>query len=673
MLDIWGFLLQTLTASSVALIVITIKHIFKDTLSPKWHFAIWSIAGIFTLVPASLKGTFILFNEGFILELFKNLAGEYKTTSVFLPFPVISSLPKTTADYIFWIYALGVTAHLTFYAVSYARLKAALKKYSSPSDEARAVISEAAARAGIKSCKAYELDTISTPFVCGVFKPILVIPKKTPDIKVIYHELIHLKNRDTLWSIIACVIRSIHWCNPFIVHCANTAICDMERRCDQYVLEGLDGEERREYGHLLLSAANMSFTKTPGTTCISNGGKNIKKRIETIAKFKLYPKGMRLVAVCIAAVLFTWFFTGTNAAALKTSGYPKAFISAAAKSTPCTTYAGAFDAYASAVSRKNGYYRMMCASDELKAELSEKANKLPKGETELVWDSGFPLEEQIGDNYAVMNLEKLNSKSYKGTMLFCLRPGFEEDYPLTKEEKEALEINENSVPMRFATQTVVVKKEGGRWIAEPCEDFKIVYSRQAYTLWDCTGLPAVEYTAACGDILIKTEFQTLYGVIPESRQSTYSDAIEEITSYNNPTFLPTFCYSSKRRPNPKAKFKHSASYDKSFVTSLSDDTKDIESIGLSTKTVYKGEEYPYDLKSPELENGDGRFDKNNYSSREINKGELSKNKAVSLGGGGNTNTGSAVIELPEYFAAELFVNKSFKGDFNLTRETEAEK
>lgn len=55
MLDIWGFLLQTLTASSVALIVIIIKHIFKDTLSPKWHFAICSIAGIFTLVPASLR------------------------------------------------------------------------------------------------------------------------------------------------------------------------------------------------------------------------------------------------------------------------------------------------------------------------------------------------------------------------------------------------------------------------------------------------------------------------------------------------------------------------------------------------------------------------------------------------------------------------------------------
>ena len=45
----------------------------------------------------------------------------------------------------------------------------------------------------------------------------------------------------------------------------------METRCDQLVLEHLEGEERREYGHILLSMVNERFAKTPGTTCVNNG------------------------------------------------------------------------------------------------------------------------------------------------------------------------------------------------------------------------------------------------------------------------------------------------------------------------------------------------------------------------------------------------------------------
>ena len=91
-----------------------------------------------------------------------------------------------------------------------------------------------------------------------------------PAVSGILHELFHLKNKDTFWSIMICFLRCLHWCNPLINYCANLAINDMESRCDQFVLEQLEGEERRDYGLILLSMSNERFAKTSGSTCINN-------------------------------------------------------------------------------------------------------------------------------------------------------------------------------------------------------------------------------------------------------------------------------------------------------------------------------------------------------------------------------------------------------------------
>ena len=56
MTDSWGFLLQTLTASEAALLLLLVKAMFRDKLSPRWQFGIWSILGLVLLIPAGLGG-----------------------------------------------------------------------------------------------------------------------------------------------------------------------------------------------------------------------------------------------------------------------------------------------------------------------------------------------------------------------------------------------------------------------------------------------------------------------------------------------------------------------------------------------------------------------------------------------------------------------------------------
>ena len=51
MADIWSFLLQTLTASGVAALLLLVKAMFRDKLPPRWQFAVWSILGVVVLLP----------------------------------------------------------------------------------------------------------------------------------------------------------------------------------------------------------------------------------------------------------------------------------------------------------------------------------------------------------------------------------------------------------------------------------------------------------------------------------------------------------------------------------------------------------------------------------------------------------------------------------------------
>lgn len=123
------------------------------------------------------------------------------------------------------------------------------------------------------------------------------------------------------------------------------------------MLERLEGEDRRDYGRILLSMADDRYARTPGTSSMANGGENIRRRIEAIVRFKKYPRGMSLVSVCIALVLTVPLLAGQRAGAAQIQYQRRdrsddlgcSAAMAAARTLRCTTYAGAFDAYAKAV------------------------------------------------------------------------------------------------------------------------------------------------------------------------------------------------------------------------------------------------------------------------------------------------------------------------------------
>lgn len=627
MFDFWSFLLQTLTASGVAALLLVIKAMFRDKLPPRWQFMIWGVLGISMLIPAGIGGRYVLFNWPLVVEVLKStLVEEFTFTCVSFPFPVLTAIPKTVSGWLFSLYTLGVYAHLAVYALSYLRLRLILRRGQDADSDTMACIREITEAQGIPVPRVAAVPGLPSAFVCGVFRPVLAVPAgETPDAKIILHELLHLKSRDTVWTILICILRSIHWCNPLLVHCANLAGNDLEARCDQRVLELLEGEERRDYGRILLSMANDRFARTPGATCVCNGGKNIRRRIEAIARFRLYPAGMQLVSVCAALILTVPMVIGTEATEIYDLDLDPQIAFASARAVRCTTPAAAFDAYARAVLNQTGVYRAVCAPEEMQQQLFEDVSaRFP--EQYPNWDSGFPTWPNVQEGYYIYNLQKVG-EGYEGLLVL------QQNYPPDGlPEKEGM--------MYLAVQQIRVEKENNRWVAIALEEFRSVETEVESLSWGCAGLPSVRYSAETEDFRVDINIQTIY--------SSESDNF-------------------RLAPDPSTDFSWETMAETSWVTHLGsqEERDEISRIGLSIVTVTDRERTKTQDSAEFGEYTTGWFrDGDDWSSHSTEPGW---GPTMQIGGGGYR--GAADIDnilLPRCYDVELYVNNKFAARLELT-------
>ena len=634
MFDIWSFLLQTLTVSGAAVLLLGVKALFKDKLPPKWQFGVWIVLGVLLLLPAGLGGRYRLFHWQVFVEFLKLSVGDYSFTKVWFPFPVINKLPETVTDWIFAGYVCGVVVSVLRYAVSYVKLRSVLRRGSMLSLERTNHIREIAERYGVRIGRIIEVPGLSGAFVCGVLRPVLVLSEgEEPDDKIILHELFHLRNKDTLWNVIICMFRCLHWCNPLLIYCADRAINDMESRCDQYVLEQLEGEERREYGHILLSMANDRFARTSGSTCINNGGKKIGKRIEAIARFKKYPKGMGLVSVCVVILLALPLVMGVQPAVAREFRDSVRLSFASVRSTPCTTYAGAFDAYGKAILAQNGYYRAMCAPEQLQKELfREMQGKEDQAWLLPFWEYGLsvPPEEQKG--YAVFNFAEAGENAYEGLLTVMLA------YPPGQPEEKNGEEEKNWL----AVQKVRVEQENGRWVAIPLEEFRYVETGDQSFAWGCKELPGIVYVGEAEEFRIENMLQTVHVMA------------SPVTVPGQPSITFNSRYDTTPKPNGVFTEVTEMQYIKCTYMGSDAQRDKIKQIGISLVPVYEGDNRPKIVAS--AIGGDKSGTSNTgeqWSSKTLKPGW---GPTVELGGGGSSGSPDVMEELPVFYAASFYLN-----------------
>ncbi len=641
MKDFWGFLLQTLTVSGAAAMLLLVKAIFRDKLSPRWQFAIWGLLGMVMLVPAGFGGHYVLVNWPFVVELLKGMVGgPYTVTQIIAPVPLLSwKQPQGILEWLFLLYVIGIAVLLLWDLIAYVRLRTALRRGKSISAEQAALLSQTASKYGLSACRAVEVDGISSAFVCGLFRPVLALPAGTlTDEKVLLHELLHVHHHDVFWGILIHLFRCLHWCNPFLWYCARLAANDLESLCDQRVLERLEGEERRDYGRILLSMTNEKYASMLGTSSVANGGSCIRARIEAIARFKRYPRGMALASVCVAIVLAVPLLTGAEAADIKTYHNPVLSL-ASARATRCSTLAGALDTYGKAILSKNGIYRIACAP---LAEQKELQTQLEAVRDVHFWNGGLERFALTQYGYELYNLVATGENSWE-----CL-------VVVTVEENEA----PPAPPVVLAAQSVRAYEENGRWVVEPQEPFWFVETDAGRHNWGCEELPAFLYEDETETFRVSTLLQ--YNAVVNN----------DLQTENFSTWLGKSTVRFDMRPKPHAEFEAFKYSESMYVRYLGDaaDRKQVKTLRLSTKHWKQGTE------RPELEYGD----ENEWYSMSSSSSEIIGSQSIpddwnghsEISGGGSEWTDLA--EMPDAIAADLYVNGELHGQLTLTRKGMAE-
>lgn len=544
--NLWSVLAQTLALSVTAAVLLAAKRLFLDKLSPRWQYGVWAILALRALLPAGLLGRTLVPGGRVVLEaarlqvelpLSSVLTDPYGVTEVLAPVPLFPfglPVPGSITDVLFYVYAAGVLLLALWFFLSYARLRAAIRRGLSPAPEVLAQVEGVAARYGLKAPRrVVVLPGLESAFVCGPLRPVLALPGRPVDDKVLLHELLHLRHGDVWAGVGVCALRCLHWCNPLIWYCCDRMQNDCEALCDQRVLERLEGEERRAYGVILLSMADGRYARAPGTSSMANGGRNIKARIQAIARFRRYPAGMALASGCVAAVLALTCLGGVSGAAEVPGGTDRGALALVqAQLNRPTTVAGALDTYAKAILCDSPVYFSMV---------------LPEAERECVWQAGLaPHDEAELDDvldtspfnelgfhwhrpswlaeWSVMNLLPDGAGGYTGTLFFS---------PLSEDNTYGI-----------VYQQVAVRPDGDFWTVEPLGDLTVRPDPNQEGIYLCPSSEA-PYTTYVAETV------TLHVEVDVQLQLNVNNAIFS-TSTDLPAWAST--YQLDPVPHPDASF-----------------------------------------------------------------------------------------------------------------------
>ena len=178
MFDLWAFLLQTLTASGVAALLLLLKALFQDKLPPKWQFAVWSVLALMLLLPAGYHGRYVLVHWQVPIEMLKAWCGDFGFTQVYFPLPFVKAIPTTVSGWLFVLYTAGVIFFAAKYMLSYISLRQLLRRGRTVQGERLARIEQIADAHDLKLCRVVEVSDLPSAFVCGILRPVLVIPAR---------------------------------------------------------------------------------------------------------------------------------------------------------------------------------------------------------------------------------------------------------------------------------------------------------------------------------------------------------------------------------------------------------------------------------------------------------------------------------------------------------------
>ncbi len=298
---------MSITASYVFIAVLILRLLLRR--APKRiSYMLWSVLLFRLVCPVSFSSVFSLFNffnapiadsggieytsKGNGLTVVPQISSDAIYFSKTVSPMITQAVEITSANpmQVFlsigtWVWLVGMVVMLIYSVVSYLRLK---RRVST---------------ATLLNGNVFETDEISSPFVCGFFKPKIYLPvgiNETEREYVLLHEQTHILRKDHIIKPIAFFALSIHWFNPLMWLAFCLMSRDMEMSCDERVVCELDHEGKVLYGETLLRLAirRPILAGSP----LAFGESITKGRIKNVLHYKKPAFWLVCTAVLVVAV-----------------------------------------------------------------------------------------------------------------------------------------------------------------------------------------------------------------------------------------------------------------------------------------------------------------------------------------------------------------------------------
>ncbi len=195
---------------------------------------------------------------------------------------------------IIWI--IGSISMFIYFIVSYISLKNRLK-FAIKIDE---------------NC--YETDMLTSSCIVGIIKPKIYLTSNLKDKEkeyVLAHENIHLKRKDYILKLIAYLILSIHWINPFSWLLYKMFLNDMEMLCDEETINKIGEGEKENYMKTLLNISSKNRNEAV-LNPVSFSKINVEKRVKNMISYKKCKTVIVILTIVVLLILIVCCLTDKN-------------------------------------------------------------------------------------------------------------------------------------------------------------------------------------------------------------------------------------------------------------------------------------------------------------------------------------------------------------------------
>ncbi|MDO4365092.1 MAG: M56 family metallopeptidase, partial [Clostridia bacterium] len=315
-----ALLITSLAGSAFAVVISLLRPVTKKLFGYSWHYYIWLCVLFVMLMP-------VRFNVN------TTPAPNIATQTIQTQQEAVSAQPETTENVVqtapaqkpqllqkatvIWdriiynrmnilayLWLIGAIALMLLNVVRYVRLNIKIHKNGE-------VISCPETREYTdRKINVRAWENVASPFMTGVFRPTLILPKTELSEEqlhnILRHEMTHFKRHDILYKWFAEFVKCIHWFNPISWYVSKQIASECEISCDMAVTKNMTGSEEMSYVSTILSLLPTGKSKQlPLTTQMASSKKFLKRRFIMIKNKKTTSRFMSVLSAVIAVIMLS--------------------------------------------------------------------------------------------------------------------------------------------------------------------------------------------------------------------------------------------------------------------------------------------------------------------------------------------------------------------------------